>query len=336
MDQVTVGTDTIERILHRYEPYLHDCRRYIGTRLRRDPAAAVLVRYFEKGKMLRALLVFIAASATGSEPSKMLMVGAALELLHGASLIHDDIVDAADTRRGMPALHVQVGIGPALVLGDYLILRSFAVLREAETVYEPYAVLGALHTLNHYAQACCLGEVYELLPSGQSDPEAHYLSVVKGKSAAPFIAAATLPAILAMGTLGEIEALRAYGLNLGIAFQIQDDVLDLIGDASILGKPVGLSLVKGRPMLPLIYLEREGSPPARREYRRLQQLEEGRAELVRLLTAEGIWERVSTTRDKYVSAAQHALDRLSPSEGTDALRVFASYATTHSNLSHNH
>lgn len=278
--------------------------------------------------MLRALLVFIAASATGSEPSKMIMVGAALELLHGASLIHDDIVDEAGERRGFPALHVQVGIGPALVLGDYLILRSFAVLREAETFYDPYAVLGAVHTLNHYAQACCLGEIHELLPAGQSHPEERYFAIVRGKTAAPFVAAATIPAILATRTLREIEALRAYGLNLGIAFQIQDDVLDLIGDARVLGKPIGLSLAKGRPLLPLIYFERDGSWESRKAFRRALQREDARTELVRLLIAEGVWERVATTRDKYVSAALRALDHLRSSKEVEALKTLACYAAT--------
>jgi geranylgeranyl pyrophosphate synthase len=331
MTTATVRSETMEDVLNRYEPYLRACRGKIVAGLQTTPASAVLAKYFERGKMFRAFLVFLAASATGNDPGKMIMAAAALELLHGASLIHDDIVDEADERRGLPALHLQVGIGPALVLGDYLILHSFAVLREAETVYDSSRVLGALHTLNHYARACCLGEVQERLPSIHLDPEEDYLAIVRGKTASQFAAAVTVPVILGGGTLPEIEALRKYGLNLGIAFQIHDDVLDLTGDASILGKPVGISLAQGRPMLPLIYLERYGSLAARRAaYRFLQQMEHGgRIELVAMLKEEGIFDRVTATRDKYVSGALQALDRLLPSKEIEALKVFATYGTTH-------
>ncbi len=331
MHTTAVRSETFEEIFNRYEPSLQACRDRVVTGLKATPATAVLARYFEHGKMLRALLVFIAASAIGSAPRKMMMVAAAIELLHGASLIHDDIVDEADARRGLPALHKQVGLGPALVLGDYLILRSFVALREAETVFELHKVLAALHTLNCYAQSCCLGEVRELLPSSQSDPEEDYLAIVRGKTASQFAAAATLPVILGGEGLADIEALRTYGLNLGIAFQIHDDVLDLIGDATILGKPVGASLAKGRPMLPFIYLERYGSLEARRAgYRFIQRSKpHGRVELAGLLKEEGILHRVRATQDQYVSVALGALDRLRPSDEVEALKAFASYATTH-------
>ncbi len=329
MYTMDVPNETMEEILTRYEPYLQTCRRKIVTGVTVNPATAGLAGYFERGKMLRALLVFIAASATGSEPEGMVPAAAALELLHGASLIHDDIVDEAATRRGLPTLHTRLGLSPALVMGDYLILLSFAVLKEADTIYDPYRVIGALHTLNYYARTCCLGEIRELLSSSHSDSEENYLAIVNGKTAAPFAAAATVPGILGRASLAEIEALRRYGLNLGVAYQIHDDVLDLIGDERMLGKPVGLSFTKGRPMLPLIYLERDGSPTARREFHRLHQLEDGRAELVRLLKAEGIWERVEATRYTYVSAALQALDRLQPSKEVEALKALVFYATTH-------
>ncbi len=188
-------------------------------------------------------MTFVAASAIGIEPSRMIPVASALELLHGASLIHDDIVDEAAERRSRPALHVQMGIAPALILGDYLILRSFTVLRESHDVYGPEKVLEASHTLNYYAQLCCPGELHGLMPTGEGNPEDEYLTIVQGRTASQFAAAVTLPAILGGGTSGEIEALRPYGLNVGIAFQIQDDVLDIVGDIGLLGKPVGTDLV---------------------------------------------------------------------------------------------
>ncbi len=98
------------------------------------------------------------------------------------------------------------------------------------------------------------------MPTGEGNPEDEYITIVQGKTASQFAAAVTLPAIVGGGTSGDIEALRTYGLNLGIAFQIQDDVRDIIEDTGLLGKPVGIYLVKERLLLPVIYLERYGSP----------------------------------------------------------------------------
>jgi geranylgeranyl pyrophosphate synthase len=263
---------TIEAILNRYEPHLHSCHDLIIADLKKTPGTPVLAGYFQEGKMFRALLAYVAASAIGIEPSKMITVASALELLHGASLIHDDIVDEAAERRSRPALHVQIGIGPALILGDYLILRYFAILRELHPIYDLERVIEASNT----AQLCCLGELHELMPTGEGNPEDEYLTIVRGKTASQFAAAVTLPAILGGGTSGEIEALRTYGLNVGIAFQIQDDVLDIVGDTGLLGKPLGTCLVKERLLLPLIYFERYGSSNALRHYHRIPQTEAGR------------------------------------------------------------
>lgn len=330
MNAATGRSETMGDLLHRYEPYLQSCRNHILARLKTAPAAAVLAAYFAGGKMLRALLVFLVASAIGSDPRRMVMAAAALELLHGASLIHDDIVDDAAERRGRPALHRQVGLGPALVLGDYLMVRSFAVLRETETIHDSYRVLEAIQTLNYYAQACCLGEVLELQTAGRPAPEETYLAIVRGKTASQFAAAAVVPAILGRGTPEAIEALRAYGLNLGVAYQIRDDVLDLVGETDLLGKPAGNSLAKGRPLLPLIYLERYGSTAARRVAVLLakEQNDVGRTELARLLNEEGILTRVKETEAGYRRAAVQSLDRLGSSDHTVALALLASCITT--------
>jgi geranylgeranyl pyrophosphate synthase len=290
----------------------------------------VLAGYFQGGKMFRALLAFVAASALGIEPSKMIPVASALELLHGASLIHDDIVDEAAERRSRPALHVQIGIGPALILGDYLILRSFAILQESHPVYDLERVIEASHTLNYYAQLCCLGELHELMPTREGNPEDEYLTIVRGKTASQFAAAVTLPAIMGGATSGEVEALRTYGLNVGIAFQIQDDVLDIVGDTELIEKPVGPCLVKERLLLPVIYLERYGSPAALRHYRRIPQTEADRpVQLATLLKEEGILDRIQVTQDRYLSAALQALVCLHPSDEPVNLSVLATYAVNH-------
>lgn len=330
MQAFTVQPQSFETILNGYEPQLQSCRDRIIADLKKSPGTAVLAGYFQGGKMFRALLAFVASSAIGIEPSKMIPVASALEFLHGASLIHDDIVDEAAERRGRPALHLQIGLGPALILGDYLILRAFTVLRESHHIHGPERVVKASHTLNYYAQLCCLGELHELMPTGEGNPEDEYLTIVQGKTASQFAAAVTLTAIVGGGTSGEIEALRTYGLNVGIAFQIQDDVLDIVGDTGLLGKPVGTCLVKERLLLPVIYLERYGSPTALRHYRRIPQTEASRpVQLAALLKEEGILDRITATQNLYVSAALQALESIRPSDARAHLSVLATYAVNH-------
>lgn len=321
---------TLEQILKRYATLLQGCRDRIIADLQNAPGTAVLTDYFQEGKRFRALLAFVAASAIGIEPRTIIPVAAALELLHGASLIHDDIVDEATERRTLSALHVQIGIGPALIIGDYMILRAFTVLQESQEVYGWEKTSEASQALNSYAQVCCRGEFCELMPTGVDNPEDEYLAIVRGKTASQFAAAVTLPAIIGGGTSKDIEALQTYGLNVGIAFQIQDDVLDIVGDASVLGKPIGNSLIKARLLLPLIYLEQYGSPTARREYRRIQQTESGRlVQLAALLKEEGILDRIRLTQDRYLAAGLQALERLRPSEDRAALSVLAMYVVHH-------
>ena len=304
MNTFTVQPETFEAILNRYAPHLESCRDRIIADLKKTSGTAVLAGYFQGGKMFRALLAFVTGSAMGIEPRKMIPVAS--------------------------ALHVQMGIGPALILGDYLILRAFTVLRESPHVYCLERVIEASNTFNYYAQLCCLGELHELMPTGEGNPEDEYLTIVKGKTASQFAAAVTLPAILGGGTSGDIEALRTYGLNVGIAFQIQDDVRDIIEDTGLLGTPVGTCLVKERLLLPLIYLERYGSPTALWHYRRIPQTEVGRTvQLAALLKEEGIWDRIKVTQDRYLSAALQALECLRPSDERANLSVLATYAVHH-------
>jgi len=326
----TAQVQTIDVILKRYATHLQVCRDRIIADLQKSPRTAVLTGYFQEGKRFRALLSFVAASAIGIEPHKMIPMASALELLHGASLIHDDIVDEAAERRSLTALHVRIGIGPALILGDYLILRAFTILQESHDSYGLERMAEASHALNSYAQLCCLGELDELMPTGECHSEDEYLTIVKGKTASQFAAAVTLPAIVGGGTSEEVEALRTYGINVGIAFQIQDDVLDIVGDSGVLGKPVGTGLIKERLLLPLIYFERYGSPTALQEYRRIPKTEAGRlVKLAAVLKEEGILDRIKVTQDRYLSAGLQALERIRPSDDRTTLSVLAAYAVDH-------
>jgi len=313
----------IDELLRRYEPQLHRCRAEIMVCLSDAPLNTLLCQYFEHGKLLRPLLVFVAAAAVNGISSRVSTAAAALELLHVASLIHDDIADDSAERRGLPALHTQVGINVALIAGDYLLLRSFAVLSECQAQTDPARTLEALDLLNRCAQECCRGQIAELVPRDQPDGEEAYLAIVQRKTATQFAAASAVGALLSGGAPYEVEALQRYGLQLGISFQIYDDVLDLVGDACVLGKPVGASLALRRPLLPLIYLEQYGSPATRRAYHQLQPTRDGRLELVSLLEHEQVFERVQATQDRFIAAALDALKVLRPSADVEGLRALA-------------
>jgi geranylgeranyl pyrophosphate synthase len=266
--------------------------------------------------MIRAQLVFAAASAVGGDPWRAVDGAQAIELLHCASLFHDDVIDNAVERRGLPALHCRVGVGGAIVLGDLLMLRAFAVISQS---YPLAFARRVVQVLSEQAQECCRGQLLELELTGKAVSENDYFAIAKGKTAATFVAAAAAGAILGQGTATECEALSKYAEHLGVAFQIWDDVLDLRGNPSMLGKPVGNSLLNQRPLLPLIYLQTSGSTAARAEWDKLRLRGAPRHELVAILCRERIDERVEATRQHHVAAAAGALQGWSDTDGLRAL-----------------
>jgi len=312
-------------LLGHHAERIERCRRRLVSRLRNAPAGAALGEYLGRGKMLRASLVFLSCAAVGGDPERALMAAEAIELIHGGSLVHDDLIDEADERRGLPALHRRVGESAALVLGDYLLIRAFDALGEARGLHPADRVLEALRTLSHLAQECCRGQLEELDLSDQPVSEEGYLSIIRGKTAAPFMAASVLGALLGGGTDEEIARLRQYGLSLGIAFQIYDDVLDVAGAEDALGKPVGNSLAHGRPMLPLIYLRQDGaSEEALRQVRRAGSPLD---RVMGLLEAHGVLDRVRATQEAFIDAAIASVAGFAPSTDVEILRALPIQAT---------
>lgn len=293
--------ETWKEILVRYAPYLEECRAAIQQDLADAPMAPLLTEYFGRGKMLRPLLVFVSASAVGGDPARVVPAAQALELLHGASLVHDDIIDGTEERRGRSSLHLVIGTGPAVVLGDYLILHSYAVFGKAKSG----RVIEALEVLSRYAEECCRGQLEELV-SETGDAEESYFSIVRGKTAGPFVAAAMVGGLLGGGRAEEIEALRVFALNVGISFQVRDDELDLTSEDTYKRKGAGRSSRPRRPTLPLIYLKKYGSRAGSRKYRQLQKESGTQPELMELLQEEGVLERLQTVKEQCLSRALEA------------------------------
>lgn len=205
------------------------------------------------GKRLRPALTLLSAGACGYRGSHHLELAAVVEFIHTATLLHDDVVDESDLRRGAKTANALFGNAAAVLVGDFLYSRAFQMM----------VGVGSMRVQEVLAEATNViaeGEVLQLLNCHDADvDEQRYLTVIRFKTAKLFEAAARLGAILG-GVPPEVETgMAAYGMHLGTAFQIIDDVLDYSGDEQATGKHLGDDLAEGKPTLPLIHVMRSGS-----------------------------------------------------------------------------
>jgi len=215
----------------------HHLVRYMSSYLLRRP-----------GKRIRGALVLFSARAGHAEPGKAAKLAAIVEMLHLASLVHDDIIDGADRRRGLRALHAVWGIRPSILMGDYLFSRVANLLIAG---FPP----GVLKPILRAAEAMCDGEIEEEAVAFNSrvDMKRH-LGILKRKTAELMAAACEAGGILGGASPQERRALRNYGLAFGMGFQLTDDGLNFSGTESELGKPVKSDLTEGRFTCPLLFL----------------------------------------------------------------------------------
>ena len=203
------------------------------------------------GKRLRPMLLLLAARATGGKvdafAGEAQQLAAVVEFIHTATLLHDDVVDESDLRRGRRTANAVWGNAASVLVGDFLYSRSFQLMVELDR-------MPVMRLLADTTNAIAEGEVLQLLHVRNPDTdEAAYLRVIERKTAVLFAAATRLGAMLAGSDEATCNALHDYGLNLGYAFQIADDVLDYASDAQTLGKNLGDDLAEGKATLPLIH-----------------------------------------------------------------------------------
>ena len=205
------------------------------------------------GKRLRPLLVLLAANACGYNAGKHVKLAAVIEFLHTAMLLHDDVVDESLLRRGRKTVNATWGNPASVLVGDFLHSRAFEMMVEIGN-------MGVMEIISHATNVISEGEVQQLTNIRNADlTEAAYMQVIERKTAALFEASSHSAAALTQATPAQAEALRDYGLQIGLAFQLVDDVLDYEGTAEALGKNVGDDLAEGKVTLPLIVAMREGS-----------------------------------------------------------------------------
>lgn len=205
------------------------------------------------GKRLRPLVVLLAALGCNYQGKEHIKLACIIEFIHTATLLHDDVVDTSELRRGRPTANAKWGNSPTVLVGDFLYSRAFQLLVELGS-------MDIMRMLADTTNTIAEGEVQQLINAGDPDvDEQNYLNVIYKKTAILFQTATATGALIAGQNKQVVDAFSAYGKHLGMAFQLQDDVLDYTGNAEEMGKNVGDDLSEGKPTLPLIFSMREGS-----------------------------------------------------------------------------
>lgn len=206
------------------------------------------------GKRLRPMLVILSAGAFGYRGRHHHELAAVVEFIHTATLLHDDVVDESALRRGQPTANSMFGNAASVLVGDFVYSRAFQMMVGVDN-------MRVLQVLADATNVIAEGEVLQLMNCRNADiDEQGYLRVIRFKTAKLFEAATRLGAILGGGSQAEEQAIADYGMHLGTAFQLIDDVLDYSGDHAAIGKNVGDDLAEGKPTLPLIYAINNGTP----------------------------------------------------------------------------
>jgi len=274
------------------------------------------------GKRLRPMLVLLAAEAAGYRGVQHHQAAAVIEFIHTATLLHDDVVDESDLRRGRKTANAVFGNAASVLVGDYLYSRAFQLMVELERMRIMQVMAD---TTNQIAE----GEVLQLMHIGNPDTdEAAYLRVIERKTAVLFAAACRVGAILADAPKAVEDALADYGMALGMAFQIADDVLDYVSDADTMGKNVGDDLAEGKPTLPLIHALRHADAESAQTIRRV--IETGGLDsLDRVIAAirdSGALDYSLARAQSFADAAHRALDAVPDGAARACLDVLARYA----------
>ena len=271
------------------------------------------------GKRLRPILTILAGKALGYDQDPLYSLAAMVEFIHTSTLLHDDVVDESDLRRGRQTANNMFGNAAAVLVGDFLYTRAFQLMVASNN-------LRILEVMAEATNIIAEGEVLQLMNIGNIDvTEEEYLHVIEYKTAKLFQAAAQVGAILAGATNLQEQALKNYGTHLGTAFQIIDDVLDYAGDVTTIGKNLGDDLAEGKPTLPLIYLLNQGSPAVAADIRHaLEHADRSYFDKIHqhVVNSDALTYCTMQAK-KAVDAAVNCLNELPANETTQAMRDLA-------------
>jgi len=276
------------------------------------------------GKRVRPALTLLSTFAVGGDASKsnVIRMATVMEFLHTATLVHDDIIDNADTRRNRPSINSRFGNQTAVLMGDWLYMSAFETSLGERS-------LPVLDILTAVTRKMTEGELVQLTVLGRTDiTEGQYLDILERKTAYLFSACCEIGAILGHSAAAEREALRDYGMNLGTAFQLVDDLLDFTATNETLGKAAGADLIEGKVTLPLIYLL-ESEPSLHSSLQSIirdgKYAGSSRASLMDALETTGALERAKERALEFAETARSALSVLPNSKYREALESIPTY-----------
>ena len=275
------------------------------------------------GKRIRPAVLLMAARMAGYSGERAVLYASVLEFIHTATLVHDDIIDEAELRRGRDAAHTRWGNHLAVLFGDFLYLKSMSLSLTQDN-------LEIIRLLCDVTLRIVEGEIYQLTKKGVIDiSEEEHLDIVRRKTAYLFAGCARIGGMLAPITLDQQEALWEYGLHIGMAFQIVDDLLDFTGEETVLGKPVGGDLREGKLTLPVIHLlsrgDGRGDALVRQIVREQDATRDDWRELRALLAQTRSIDYAQSTAFEFVEGAKRALRAFPPGPARDALTFLPDY-----------
>ena len=274
------------------------------------------------GKRLRPLLVLLAARACGYDGERHIDMAAIVEFIHTATLLHDDVVDGSELRRNRDTANAVWGNEASVLVGDFLYSRAFEMMVDV-------GIMRVMDVLSHATNRIAEGEVLQLLNTHDPDTdEARYMEVIERKTATLFEAGTRLGAVLSEVPRELEDRLAAYGLHLGIAFQLVDDALDYDSDSDTIGKHIGDDLEEGKPTLPLIRAMAVGSDAQRGMLRKVIE-EGGREHIDEVVAAIVETEALTYTAElakRHAALAHEALEGLPDSDAKRSLIATAEFA----------
>jgi len=268
-----------------------------------------------QGKMIRPGLVLLSGVACGGVTENHIQAAAIFEMIHNVSLLHDDVVDEGKSRRGVPTINSVHGNESAVLLGDLLLGRVMQMCVGLDKRVAEIIALSAMRT--------CEGELRQISQRGNwslSEPE--YIEIIAGKTATLFEGACATGAVLAGAGESTVQAMAAYGRNAGIAFQITDDLLDLVGEQDKTGKPVGSDLEHSKLTLPLIHFIKTAGEADKQKVKQILSHKTGDAERMGLLEKLNSHKSIEYSRRRakeFVEGAIAALAAVENSDGNKAL-----------------
>ena len=274
------------------------------------------------GKRIRPLITLASARLLGGGGDAPRKLAAAVEFIHTATLLHDDVVDVSSMRRGKKSANVLWGNASSVLVGDFLFARSFNLMVETGDIM-------VLDILARAASVIAEGEVMQLAAANDAETtRERYMQIVAAKTAALFAAAAKAGAVAAGRAGAEAEQLETYGLELGLAFQLVDDALDYGGACAVMGKNAGDDFREGKVTLPVVFAREAGDDSERAFWRRVMGIERSEDDFhraVALMRRHNSIERTLDAARTHASAAKAALEALPSNSYSDALKALADF-----------